>query len=184
MEHGGSIVSLSHFFTIPFSGKLVSSWINDCPAFLSECLWKWDDFSSARILVILMKNWLHHFSILLLVVIRMSMQIILWTSRFPIFCQFIIISFDLWLKCLNDRIARFRRLIGIFRLHVLLSHFQNTQNELLSTAVSAELFYGIKWWIIFCFDFFYYCCCFYYCFVFIIVVFILVVNFRKFFKLN
>ena len=154
MEHGGSIVSLSHSFTTPFSGKLVSSWINDCPAFLSECLWKWDDFSSPRILVILMKNWLHHFSISLLVVIRMSMQIILWTSRFPIFCQFIIISFDLWLKCLNDRMARFRRLIGIFRLHVLLSHFQNTQNELLSTAVSAELFYGIKWWIIFCFDFF------------------------------
>ena len=154
MEHGGSIVSLSHFFTIPFSGKLVSSWINDCPAFLSECLLKWDDFSSPRILVILMKNWLHHFSISLLVVIRMSMQIILWTSRFPIFCQFIIISFDLWLKCLNDRMARFRRLLGIFRLHVLLSHFQNTQNELLSTAVSAELFYGIKWWIIFCFDFF------------------------------
>ena len=154
MEHGGSIVSLSHFFTIPFSGKLVSSWINDCPAFLSECLLKWDDFSSPRILVILMKNWLHHFSISLLVVIRMSMQIILWTSRFPIFCQFIIISFDLWLKCLNDRMARFRRLLGIFRLHVLLSHFQNTQNELLSTAVSAELFYGIKWWISFCFDFF------------------------------
>ena len=154
MEHGGSTVSLSYSFTTSFSGKLVSSWINDCPAFLSECLWKWDDFSSPRILVILMKNWLHHFSISLLVVIRMSMQIILWTSRFPIFCQFIIISFDLWLKCLNDRMARFRRLIGIFRLHVLLSHFQNTQNELLSTAVSAELFYGIKWWIIFCFDFF------------------------------